>query len=635
MEESKFSQSIFDKFMSDFPEGWIELLDWSDGEKKKSLVAGVTKIKSFVPFLFSNASKLVLSGDFLVGDINKLTDIDSMIEKGLQDSVPDDKRFQTKLMIAYSDMLYNMHDAIKMLRYHVSLVKDRLGVQSKSLVFSAIFLGEVDRSKNEYIELFDLVCDVCFMEYRFSYDENYIQKLLVIKEIFEKKYKEKSDEIKAIIDACLTKVELLLSKLSIFSKQKQITYNYNFELKIITLSDPEKYQSNDFRHLYLKYMDPSRLDYSQIMEWQKNSYKKDVAMWQLAFLMRYYTKITKSQEQIDSLISLGEKHHLEYIKGKEHNLINDCADRSFRNYMYNSRLSFILGNNKGLNLQKVEKEIAKIESIQNETFIFNYHPYQKVVEYLCAKIDDLLKEDTIVRDIEAYNSLLQKCYCKLKENYEWCKHHQPYLMQLRYNFSTIKDEANDIKIFCPSSFCRPLRFEVLKERIEQLNIKVSMLDYQVRHIDEHRDLIRAKNKIESMERKNLEQMGLFASVTTFLVGLLSIFIGNTNTSIADKMGYVIALGLILLSFVCLGYFLVSERFKKAKPWIFGIVGILFLIALGIFVLSLINGSNDIKENSEIEQSVPKELKVTTEKIQDCFVFPQSDTKQAVMLPQQE
>lgn len=610
MEESKFSKSIFDRFMSDFPEGWIETLDWSDGEKKKSLVAGITKIKTFVPFLFSKASRMVLSGDFLVGDIKKLTDLDSMIEKGLQDIIPDDKRLQTKLMVAYSNMLYNLHDAIKLLRYHVSLVQDRLGVHSKSLTFSAIFYGDTGRSKNEYIDLFDLVCDVCFMEYKFSYDESYIQQLLVIREILEKRYKEKSGDTKAVIEACLTKVELLLSKLSIFSKRKQIIYNYNFEPKIISLSDPDKYPSNDFRHLYLKYMDPDRLDYSQILEWQKDSHKKDVAMWQLAFLMRYYTKITKSQEQIDCLISLGEKHHLEYIRGKEHNLINDCADRSFRNYMYNSRLSFILGNNRGLNLQKIEKEIAKIESVQNETFIFNYHPYQKVVEYLCVKIDDLLKEDTIARDIEAYNSLLQRCYCQLKENYEWCKHHQPYLMQLRYNFSTIKDEANDIKIFCPSSFCRPLRFEVLKEKIEQLNIKVSMLDYQVRHIDEHRDLIRAKNKIESMERKNLEQMGLFASVTTFLVGLLSIFVGNTNTSIIDKMGYVVSLGLILLSFVCLGYFLVTERFKKAKPWIFSVVGAIFLIALGKFVFTLNKGVSNGKESPVIEQSVPKAVNDT-------------------------
>lgn len=610
MEESKYSQSIYDRFMSDFPEGWVEMLDWSDGEKKKSLVAGVTKIKAFVPFLFSNASRLVLSGDFLVWDIKKLTDLDSMIEKGLQDTVPDDKRYQTKLMIAYSDMIYNLHEAIKMLRYHVSLVQDRLGVHSKNLAFSGIFREKSGRSKNDYIELFDSVCDVCFMEYKFSYDENYIQQLLVKREILEHKYKEKSGDTKAIIEACLTKIELLLSKLSIFSKRKQIIYNYNFVPKIISLSDPDKYPSNDFRHLFLKFMDPDRLDYSQILEWQKDSHKKDVAMWQLAFLMRYYTNITKSQEQIDSLISLGEKHHLEYIKGREHNLINDYAARSFRNYMYNSRLSFILGNNKGLNIQKIEKEVAKIESIQNETFIFNYHPYQKIVEYLCVKIDDLLKEDTIVRDIEAYNALLQRCYCQLKENYDWCKHHQPYLMQLRYNFSTIKDDANDIKIFCPSSFCRPLRFEVLKEKIEQLNIKVSMLDYQVRHINEHRDLIHAKNKIESMERKNLEQMGLFASVTTFLVGLLSIFIGNTNTSITDKMGYVIALGLILLSFVCLGYFLVTERFKNAKPWIFGVVGIIFLIVLGRFVFTLNNDGVDKNDKTPMEQSAPKAVNDT-------------------------
>ena len=74
------------------------------------------------------------------------------------------------------------------------------------------------------------------------------------------------------------------------------------------------------------------------------------------------------------------------------------------------------------------------------------------------------------------------------------------------------------------------------------------------------------------------------------------------------MGYVIALGLILLSFVCLGYFLVTERFTKAKPWILVLLGIFFLIKLGEFVFSLKNDSTDKKENTIKEQSAPKEVK---------------------------
>lgn len=573
MEESKFSQNIYDNFTNNFPDGWIDSLTSTGDNKKELLGLGMTIISDFEIFLFSNASKLVLSSDFLIHKIEKISELESTIEANLQDTIPGESDIRTK----YNDMLYYSHNVLKSLLYHISLVKDRFSVNIKSTSLDAISFWKIGRSNNQYANLFDMVCEVCLMEYYFSYDDNYITKLLLKREKLEQGSKVYSGEIKQIIEACLMKVELLLSKSSCLSEQKEISYKFNFEPKTITLSEPDKYPANDFRHLYLKYLKPELLNESLILEWQNNSHKKDVAMWQLAFLMRYYTKITKSQEQIDNLISLSEHHHSDYLHKEDHNLINDCADRSFINYMYNSRFSFILGNSYGLTPQEIQDEIEKIEYVQHETFFYNYHPYLKAVEYLSEKIDDLLLEEAITSDLEAYNDLLQKCYLKLKENYMWCKHHQPYLLQLRYRFSTIKNENSDLELFCPSSFCRPLRFKKLKEKIEQLNLTVFMIDYQVRHIDEHRKLIQAKSKIDSMERKNIEHMGVFMTVTTFLVGLLSIFTGGDKTSITDRMQYVFALGLILLSFVCLGYFLVTERFKKSKPWIFGSVGILILI----------------------------------------------------------
>lgn len=583
MEESIFSKNIYDNFTDNFPDGWIDNLFSTGGKEKESLGLGIAKISDFEIFVFSNASRLVLSGDFLICNIEKLTELESKIEGNLQDTLSDNSDYRATLFIKYNNLLYFLHIILKSLCYHISQVKDRFSVNSKSITLDAISFLNIGRPNDQYIKLFDMVCEICFMEYYFSYDENYITKLLVKKEILEKISKVKSGEIKLIIEACLMKVELILSKLSCFSKQRRINYNFDFEPKAITLSEPDKYTPDDFRHLYLKYLDPERLDYSLILSWQNDSLKEDVSMWQLAFLMRYYTKITKSQEQIDNLIRLSDKHHYEYLQGKDHNLINDCADRSFRNYMYNSRFSFILNNSNDLTLDDIKNEIATIESVQHDTFFYNYHPYLKAVEYLFVKIDNLLREEIITRDLEVLNNLLQKCYLKLKENYEWCKHHQPYFLQLRYRFSTIDYEMTDIKVFCPCSICRPIRYKMLKEIIDQLNIKVSLLDYQVRHIDEHRKLIQAKSKIDSMERKNIEHMGVFMTVTTFLVGLLSIFTGGDKTSITVRMGYVFALGLILLSFVCLGYFLVTERFKRSKPWIFGSVGILILTIFVILV----------------------------------------------------
>lgn len=56
--------------------------------------------------------------------------------------------------------------------------------------------------------------------------------------------------------------------------------------------------------------------------------------------MRYYTKCTKSIEQIENLLKLAVKHHEESINMADENNVNVCADRSFLNYMYNSKFSF-------------------------------------------------------------------------------------------------------------------------------------------------------------------------------------------------------------------------------------------------------------------------------------------------------
>ena len=113
---------------------------------------------------------------------------------------------------------------------------------------------------------------------------------------------EQNGELQNIILAVLTKVELLLGKMSVFSDNKKILYYHDWKLETIELDKPDKYPKDDFRFLFQKYLDPSGLDDGTIIEWQQNSLKDEVAMWQLAFLMRYYTKCTKSIIQINKLI---------------------------------------------------------------------------------------------------------------------------------------------------------------------------------------------------------------------------------------------------------------------------------------------------------------------------------------------
>lgn len=164
-------------------------------------------------------------------------------------------------------------------------------------------------------------------------------------------------------------------------------------------------------------------------------------------------------------------------------------------------------------------------------------------------------------------------------------------MQLRYNFSTRKYKDTDIEVFYPSSFCRPLRFSHLDNDILQYSHDIAFLEYQVKHQDEKLELLAAKKQIANFERKNLETMSLVITVTTLLVGLLSIFIGNNGAvSIFSKMEYVAVLGVVLMLFVCLGYFVVSDVLKKYKPYIFGLLAGIFIIYLFFFACQSNNGA---------------------------------------------
>lgn len=217
----------------------------------------------------------------------------------------------------------------------------------------------------------------------------------------------------------------------------------------------------------------------------------------------------------------------------------------------------------------MKNDLSKIESIQAETFIENYHPYQTAVEFTIKIIDKKLSNYEVFEDVSSLFNDLISYFEKYKKCIAWCKKYQPYLVQLRYKFSCITFEGCDFKTFCPSSFCRPLRFKELDEKVFEYASKIAQLNYETHNQGKKRMLMEAISKIDNMERKNMEQMGLFITLTTFLIGLLSIFIGNDgNVTIIEKMNYVIILGLILIIFVSLGFFVISKTCNNLKKTIF-------------------------------------------------------------------
>lgn len=563
--ESKYTQTVLDKFNTTFPDNWIENLNWSNSAKM-AFAEGIQTIDHFREDTVVQLSKLVLSGDHLLNETFSLNGLLTKIN-GLIEDVVFKKVLKVKLIFEYQSMLKDLIDIIRLVKNHIEQTKKKY--LPDNLVISANFFTYQDRNnRHKMVNLMSLICESCDVEYSFSYNELYINNLLLLRQYLLDERQKQNGELSHILLAVLTKVELLLSKLSAFFDNKKISYYHDWKLETIELDCPDKYPKEDFRFLFQKYLEPSSLDNITILEWQQDSLQQDVSMWKLAFLMRYYTKCTNSIEQIDNLLRLAIHHHDEYERGNEHNVVNDCASRSFLNYMYNSRFSFLCQHEKDYTYKLMKVDLQKIESIQAQTLIYNYHPYQTALNYVIKEIESKLSHVQF-EDISQLVCDLKKYYKKFKTNVAWCKKYQPYLVQLRYNFSSVKFDDCDFKTYCPSSFCRPLRFKDLDEDIISYASKIAFLENESKNQNNRKLILDAKSKIDNMERKNMEQMGLFITITTFLVGLLSIFIGNDGSvSIIEKMHYVIALGCILTVFVCVGYFAVRDKYDTKKSCLF-------------------------------------------------------------------
>lgn len=573
MEESKYTKEVFNLFSKSFPQGWIDGLSWKQKDERLSLSKGVKSIREFEICIFVNYSKLILSADYFIHSTGSISQLDSatVTDDILIDGSDNKKGLQERFV--------NLCDEIrvfnKILKYHINATENQFKPHAKGTIINAL-----TDTFDGLSSLFKLICDSCWLEFVFAYNEDYIRQLIINLEHLKFVSSKQSGEIKEIVEATIEKISILLGKLSAFSENKELAYRFDLQEYRISLTSLSLLGQEDFRSHLLKFIDVEQISKEEIYEWQQEAHQTTASLWKFIFLMRYYAKKTKSKQQIDNLITEFERHNTESLR-EDLNIVDRYACCLAQNYMYNSRFSFLCKDENGdYSFESMKNDLERIDAIQNETLIFNYHPYQKAIEFLMKKLPKIINNSKDIKKAEEYLDFLKKCFVKFKSNVGWCKEHQPYYIQSHYSSSTIK--VGNIDVFCPSSFCRPLKFKEIDEKAVQFRNDIAFLNYQVEHMDDRIEWLEAKERVEKLERKNLETMGLFVTITTFLVGILSIFIGNKESvSIFNKLEYTSVLGMVLMLFVCIGYFAITDKIetKKFHPWFFGIFALLLAAAI--------------------------------------------------------
>ena len=573
-----------------FPAGWIDSLNWSDKENSKaSFFEGQKRLEELENSLFVTFSKTIIQGDHLRFSSSG---IDGLLNKYVCEIVEDKNSSKNSLQNRYQQTLKDLQSAIKLTKYHFDITSEFFSASDSNR--QIINFLEVDQRRNDssWVSILETIILICYFEYRFSYDSNKIQELLVCREQLLKSKREATDtSVRQCIECAILKVTMSLLKLSHFAKDKKIEYKFNFVSTVVNPEEMNLLLTEDY-HNYLKFIDPeNKITELDVYKWQTHNGNKWARLGQMVLLMRYYTKVTKSLKQAQNLLDEYELFY-EEKKNAVFYKFNNYALRSVRVFMHNCLFSLKCKNPDKFDFDTIKSNLEDIDIVQNECMIHNYHPYKKAVEYAIKSIKKDIEEKTEKGKLYKKFEYLKSWQLSYRENIDWCRQNQRYAFQLTFRECT--DVGKDYKVFHPSSFSRPLKFKDIYKRRDEIELKISILENELSKYDEILSIKDAQEKINNMERKNMEQMGLFITLTTFLVGLLSIFIGNNSqVSIVEKMRYVIALGLILLVFVCVGYFVVRGKNSNVKSVLFGfLLGISTVSILGICWMP----NNNIEQN---------------------------------------
>lgn len=586
------------------PSGWIDSLNWADEEKSKtSFIEGQKRLEKLENSLFVLFSKTIIQGDHLRFSSSG---IEGLLNKCACEMVVGDNPSKNSLLSRYQQTLKDLRSAIRLTKFHFEITSECFSSSnSNRQIINFIEVEQSSRNRTSWVSILDTIIEICFFEYKFSYDQDKIRELLVCREQLLKSKNGKDDkDVLQCIECAITKVNMVLLKLSHFAKNKKIEYKFNFVSTVVNPADLSSVSTEEYYN-YLKFIDPeNNITESDVYKWQTHNGNKWARLGQMVLLMRYYTKVTKSLKQAQNLLNEYEEFY-EEKKNAVFYKFNNYALRSVRVYMHNCLFSLKCKNPDTYDFDAINSNMEDIRIVQNECMIHNYHPYKKAVEYAIASI----KKDI---ECKADKEIIKKKFGQLKswqlsyrENIDWCCQNQRYAFQLTFRECT--DIGKDYKVFHPSSFSRPLKFRDIYQKRNEIELRISMLENELTKYDEILSIKDAQEKINNMERKNMEQMGLFITLTTFLVGLLSIFIGNNSqVSIVEKMRYVIALGLILLVFVCVGYFVVRGKNSNVKSVLFGfLLGISTVSILGICWMP----NNNIEQNhKELPSKTSKQIK---------------------------
>lgn len=554
-----------------FTDDWIENLEWDSLSKAEiSFRTGHAKISSFVVSCFVKISKSILCGEYIVGR-KKFDDVENQFKKYWENDIhtPDiagEKPKVHKYRSGLYDLYVSLNKHIKVLfytyMYFVTDVDEKLEYENHVYLFKSITEEPVQNSIFNYFKtLQTLIIPLCEAEHYLEFSDAYRGKIAkYIERLKNDEKKETNGDVKAILSVFLYKAQFLLKKL-LRAKDKFDIY-FDSDRKIVSRESigqlPESI--SQFFEYYCCVHEGKAYQSDIIANIRQKMNKGKKAFLDMAVLMDYYCSTNKSPEQIDNLLSQFEGEYKAKFYRSFHSKFDNHALCTLRNFMYNCRLAYKI-RRKDYTLDKLKKDISKIDALQEETQVKNFYPYKKALEYLGRLIKDNIHSRKLTFEYEDAISLYSKCLSKFDENIEWCVTHKFYPIQLTFNECVV--EIDQIKLILPSTITRPIDYKRLREEQYKFHSDLDFFKTSQIYLKDREDTETLKTELRNIEKRYLEIGSILVGIVTFLFGSINIF--TQQDAMPEEMFHsALGLGLVLVIFAAL-IVIVAEKFWNTKP----------------------------------------------------------------------
>lgn len=570
-----------------FQDDWIEQLDWStDDSAKESLRRGRAKIAKFQRFCFVRISKSLLGGEYVTfknsfeSTKNKFEQYWTQEHFCLQNK---ENEFAFSLKSALYRQYEILDNYLRTLFYDYTAfiisINERIDYANHEYIFKAKSLPTFFLDNFQYFTILrEVIFPLCYSEQHLSLSNKNIKRItILLQELEQIKSDETDEECKLVYTLAIYKATFILKKL--LKKTDSFEVLVDITKKKITRANLPSipYELEQFFSYYENIHEDQPYQEDEMIDYQISMSEHDGSFLKMARLMHYYCSQTKSLQQIENLLDKFEsKFHKLYNKSIKHKF-DKYALCTLRNFMYNCRLSYKI-KQKDYTINSLQKDINVIEGLQGETFVKNFYPYKKAIEFLIEKLKRLIEERNVQFDYENAISLLEKYLTAFDENILWCSTHCFYPIQLTLKECVIY--VDDEQLILPSSISRPVDYDKLRSEQEKFRSDIGYIRNSLIYIKDKKDTNAIKNELNSIEKRYLEVGGILTGIITFLFGTINIFTQNTSNP-HHLLFATLNLGIILVIFATLLVIVIESWKENGKIIKMTICGIIFILYTAI------------------------------------------------------